>query len=103
MPSARMQNPAEGTSDVAVKHSPVFLLLSSFAWSQVVGWHGLHGGRQHSWRGRRGRQPQATGDLAISALSLTRPSPAADLSVTVNGSHLDLVHSGSHQTHTFAV
>ena len=25
------------------------------------------------------------------------------ISVAVNGSHLDLVHSGSHQTHTFAV
>jgi len=53
--------------------------------------------------GGGGGSKQATGDLAISALSPTRPSPAADLSLTVNGSHLDLVHSGSHQTHTFAV
>jgi len=61
------------------------------------------GGANTPGGGGGGGSPQATGDLPISALSPTRPSPAADLSVAVNGSHLDLVHSGSHQTHTFAV
>ena len=44
MASARMQNRAEGTSDVALKHSPVFLLLSRLHGLRLWGWHGLPGG-----------------------------------------------------------
>src|SRR6516164_7485717 len=104
MPSARMQNPAEGTSAVAIKHSPVFLLPSSR-------WHGLRlWGVARPPRGAPTLLAGAEGEAAHKQLATFRSvrfrpqgRRRQRISVAVNGSHLDLVHSGSHQTHTFAV
>ena len=58
-----MQNPAEGTSDVAIKHSPVFLLLSRLHGLGLWGWHGLHRGAPTLLAGAEGEAVHTNGSV----------------------------------------